>query len=54
MNIAFVFILLAAVFIALSIGDYVKKGSGMTPARKTWLIIALVFGVVAVVNLFMN
>ena len=51
MNLGIFFIIAAAIFAVLAIWDIKNKGKEMTPARKTWIIISIVFTVVGVVNL---
>lgn len=45
--ISVLFLAISSVFLALSFGDMVKNGMGMTIARKVWLRMALIFAAVA-------
>jgi hypothetical protein len=51
MNLGIFFLLAATIFVALAVWDIKRKGKEMTPARKTWIIIAVVFTIVGVLNL---
>jgi hypothetical protein len=51
MNLGIFFLLAAAIFAALTVWDIKSKGKVMTPARKTWIIIAVVFAIVGILNL---
>jgi hypothetical protein len=51
MNLGIFYILAAAIFTVLVIWDIKRKGKEMTPARKTWIIIAVVFALVGILNL---
>ncbi|MDH5326141.1 MAG: hypothetical protein OEZ68_16430 [Gammaproteobacteria bacterium] len=42
--------LCSALFACLAVVDHIRKGPTMTPARKTWMIIAAIFGLVATIN----
>ncbi|MDH5326147.1 MAG: hypothetical protein OEZ68_16400 [Gammaproteobacteria bacterium] len=53
MKIELIFYLFSALFASLAVVDHIRKGGGMTPARKTWIIIAAVFGLMAVINTLM-
>jgi len=52
MNTGILFLAFAVVFAALSLYDFLKKGAKMTPSRKTWILIAVIFTLVGVFNLF--
>jgi hypothetical protein len=47
-GVTFVFAALAVVFAVLAVRDYFRERGKTTPARKTWLRMALIFSVVAV------
>lgn len=46
--VALVFVALAVIFLALTLRDFLKEQGQLTPARKTWLLIALIFSAVTV------
>ena len=46
--VAVVFVALAIIFTALALQDFLKDQDQLTPARKTWLRIALIFSAVAI------
>ena len=48
------FVVLAALFFVLSLLDVRKHGSKITPARKAWLRIGLIFTAVSVYLLFIQ
>ena len=43
-----VFLALAIIFLALAMQDYWKQESKLTPARKTWVRIAMIFSAVSI------
>ncbi len=43
-----VFTALAVIFVSLAVRDYLKAEGKLTPARKTWLLIAIIFSVVSI------
>ncbi len=47
-HIGLLFIGLAVVFLGLSTRDYLRAGPKMTPARRTWLRIGVIFAIVGV------
>ena len=47
-GVAIVFLALAVVFAVLAVRDYLREEGKLTPARKTWLRMALIFSAVAV------
>ena len=54
-----VFVAIAVIFLGLAVQDYLKAEGKLTPARKTWLRVALIFACVGIalfvlqtVNLF--
>ena len=46
--VALVFVALAVIFVAAAVRDFLKEQGQLTPARKTWLLIALIFSAVAI------
>jgi NO-binding membrane sensor protein with MHYT domain len=47
-GVTIVFVALAVVFAALAFRDFVREEGRLTPARKTWQRMALIFSAVAV------
>lgn len=47
-GVTIVFLALAVVFAVLAMRDYLREEGKLTPARKTWLRMALIFSAVAV------
>jgi len=45
---AIVFLALAIVFVGLAVRDYLLQEGKLSPARKTWLRMSLIFSAVAV------
>ena len=43
-----VFLALAIIFLALAMQDYWKQENKLTPARKTWIRIAMIFSIVSI------
>ena len=43
-----VFLALAIMFLGLAMQDYWKQENKLTPARKTWVRIAMIFSVVSI------
>jgi hypothetical protein len=43
-----VFVAIAVIFLALAVQDFLKAEGKLTPARKTWLRVALIFACVAI------
>lgn len=39
---------LAVFFAGLAIRDYIKQGSKLNPARKTWMLISIIFAMVSI------
>ena len=46
--VALVFVALAVIFVAVTLRDFLKEQGQLTPARKTWLLIAFIFSAVAI------
>ncbi len=46
--VAVVFVALAVVFVAAALRDFLKDQGQLTPARKTWLLIAFIFCAVTI------
>jgi hypothetical protein len=46
---ALIFGVLAVVFAALALRDRVRFGPAMTPSRKAWLRVAVIFAIVTIV-----
>ena len=44
--------MVAGIFGVLVFRDIKRKGKEMTPARKTWVIIVVVFTIVGILNFF--
>jgi hypothetical protein len=42
-----IFALLSLIFGALALRDYLRQGRSLSPAGRTWLRVAVIFGVVA-------
>ena len=49
-----VFLALAIIFVSLALRDYLKDEGKLTPARNTWLIIAIIFSAVSALQHFIN
>jgi hypothetical protein len=47
-GVTFFFAALAGVFVVLAARDYSREGGTPTPARKTWLRMAVIFSAVAI------
>jgi len=47
-NLGIVFAALAAIFVALTVRDYLNTEGKLTPSRKTWLRIAIIFACVSI------
>jgi NO-binding membrane sensor protein with MHYT domain len=45
---AIVFVALAVVFAVVAVQDFLREEGKLTPARKTWLRMALIFSAVAI------
>lgn len=45
-----VFLALAIIFVSLALRDYLKGEGKLTPARKTWLLMAMIFSAVALMQ----
>jgi hypothetical protein len=54
LKIAFVFIALALIFLAVSLRDYLKNKGKRNPARQTWLRVSLIFAAVGVALALMH
>lgn len=46
--VAVVFVAIAVIFVALALRDFLKAQEQLTPARNTWLRIAIIFCAVAI------
>ena len=44
--VALVFAALAVIFVAITLRDFLKDQGQLTPARKTWILMALIFSAV--------
>ncbi len=51
--VAIVFLALSTVFVALALRDYLKERGALTPARKTWLLVAFIFAAIAIFQFIM-
>ena len=49
-----VFLALAIIFVSLALRDYLKDEGKLTPARNTWLMIAMIFSAVSVLQYVFN
>lgn len=49
-----VFVGLAVIFLSLTIRDYLRSEGKLTPARRTWLRIALIFAAVGILQYFVH
>jgi NO-binding membrane sensor protein with MHYT domain len=47
-GVTIVFVALAVVFAALAFQDFLREEGKLTPARKTWLRMALIFSAVSI------
>jgi zinc transporter ZupT len=47
-NLGIVFAALAAIFVALAVRDFLNAEGKLTPARRTWLRIAIIFACVSI------
>ncbi len=47
-NLGIVFEALAAIFVALALRDFLNAEGKLTPARRTWLRIAIIFACVGI------
>jgi hypothetical protein len=47
-NLGIVFAALAAIFVALAVRDFLNAEGKLTPARRTWLRIAIIFAIVSI------
>jgi hypothetical protein len=54
LKIALVFIVLAIIFLAVSVRDYLSTKAKSNPARQTWLRVSLIFAAVGVVLALMH
>ena len=52
--VALVFVALAVIFVTLALRDFLKETGQLNPARKTWLLIALIFSAVTIGLFLMN
>jgi len=48
------FLALAIFFLGLVSYDYLKEQTALTPARKTWLLLAMIFTLVALLQFVMH
>ena len=48
MWVKYIFATLGALFTLLAVAQAVRKGEGVSPARRTWLIVGAIFSLVAV------
>ena len=49
-----ILISIAVVFIAATVWDDMKKNGRITPARKTWLLVACLFAIVSAILQFVS
>ena len=47
-SLGLVFVALAVIFLAVALQDFLKGEGKLTPARKTWVRIALIFSAVGI------
>jgi hypothetical protein len=47
-QVGLLFIALAVLFFGLSLRDYLKSGARITPARRAWLRVGIIFAIVGV------
>jgi len=47
-NVGIVFAALAVIFVAMAVRDFLSVEGKLTPARKTWLKIAIIFACVSI------
>lgn len=52
--VALVFVALAVIFLAVALRDSLKAQDQLTPARKTWTLIAIIFSAVAIGLFFLH
>ena len=45
---------IAILLVLLAMWDDMRRGNRLTPARKTWLLVAAIFTVVSLVHQFFN
>jgi len=45
---ATILLTIAVIVVAVAVWDYARHGGGMTPARRTWLLVAAIFAGVSV------
>jgi hypothetical protein len=45
---ALLFLALAIIFVAITVRDFLRSGGALTPARRTWLRVAVIFAAVAI------
>lgn len=48
------FVAIAVIFVALAFQNYLKAEGKLTPARKTWLRVALIFSAIVIGVYLMN
>ncbi len=53
-KIAFIFMVLAMIFVVVSIRDYLKTKGKTNPARQTWLRVSFIFAAVGIVLALMH
>jgi len=52
--VALVFVALGVIFLAVTLRDALSSQGQLTPARKTWTLIAMIFAAVAIGLFFLN
>ena len=52
--VALVFVALGVIFLAVTLRDALKAQDQLTPARKTWTLIAMIFAAVAIGLFLLN
>jgi hypothetical protein len=54
LNISLIFIAVAAIFLVVSIKDYLRTNGKTTAARQTWLRVSFIFAAVGTILAFMH
>jgi len=49
-----IFVAIAVIFVTLALRDFLKDESKLTPARSTWLRMAMIFAAVAIALVVVN
>ena len=49
-----VFVEIAVIFVSIVLADYLKEEGKLSPARKTWLLIAIIFSIVSLALNFLQ